>query len=303
MKKCILLTLLLCFLQNSFAQELDKVKLDNYFDVLEMNNKFMGSIAISQNGKIVYKKSVGFSDVENKIQADENTKYRIGSISKTFTSVITFKAIEENKLQLTQTIEKYFPTIKDADKITIEHLLRHRSGIHNYTNYDFLKWNTQPKTEEEMIKIISSIGSDFEPDSKAAYSNSNYILLTYILERSFNKSYRQLLTEYIIEPLRLKNTYLGSEIKIENKEAKSYKLVDSWKLEPETDISVVLGAGGIVSTPQDLVVFNNALFGGKLLKNESLEQMKSIKDNYGLGVMSLPFDNQLGYSQIGRAHV
>lgn len=260
----------------------------------------MGSVAVSQDGKIIYTKSIGFSDVEDNIKADENTKYRIGSISKTFTSVLVLKAVEDKKLDLNQTIDKYFPTIKNADKITVKHLLNHRSGIHNFTNdEDYLTWNTQPNTEKEMIAIITKAGNDFEPDSKAEYSNSNFVLLTYILEKSFKKSYDELLKEHITRPIGLINTYLGGKIKTSEKESKSYKYIDTWKVEPETDISIPLGAGGIVSTPSDLVKFSDALFGGKLLKKESLEIMKTIKDRYGIGLFQIPFYDKIGYGHTG----
>lgn len=286
--------------QICFAQDFDKGKLDNYFQTLETNKKFMGSVAVSQNGKIIYTKSVGFSDFENKIKANENTKYRIGSISKTFTSVLVLKALEENKLELNQTIKKFFPTIKNAEKITIKNLLNHRSGIHSFTdNKDYLTWNTQTKTEKEMINIITKAGIDFEPDSKAQYSNSNFVLLTYILEKTFKETYAVLLTKYITEPLGLSNTYLGSKINTKNNECNSYRFIENWKIETETDISIPLGAGGIVSTPNDLVKFSDALFGSKLLKKENLELMKTIKDNYGIGLFQIPFYDKIGYGNTG----
>src|SRR5690606_7222086 len=124
--------------------------------------------------KVIYTKAVGYSDVENKVKATNQSKYRIGSISKPFTAVMIFKAIEENKLELDQTIDKWFPTIKNAKNITVAHLLGHRSGIHSYTSgEDYLSWNTQAKTEEEMLEIIENGGSDFPPDSVTKYSNSN----------------------------------------------------------------------------------------------------------------------------------
>jgi D-alanyl-D-alanine carboxypeptidase len=190
MKKTLLTTALFVTLsQFGWAQtSFDKAKLDNYFQNLETNNKFMGSIAVSQDGKVIYTKSIGFADVENNQKANENTKYRIGSISKTFTTVMVMKAVEDKKLDLNQTIEKFFPTVPNANKITIKQLLGHRSGIHNFTNDDeYMTWYTQPKTEKEMVEIITKIGSDFEPDSKADYSNSNFVLLTYILEKTNNR--------------------------------------------------------------------------------------------------------------------
>lgn len=301
MKKAILTTaLFLTLCQIVFSQNLDKTKLDNYFNVLEQNNKFMGSVVVSKNGEIIYIKSIGFADVENKVKATENSKYRIGSISKSFTTVLILNAVEQNKLNTNQTIDKWFPKIKNAKKITVYHLLSHRSGIHNFTDdKDYLTWNTQPKTEKEMIEIIAKGGSDFNPDSKAEYSNSNFVLLTYILEKTFTKSYSDLLQEFIVKPIGLKNTYVFGKINPSNNECKSYSFSSSWKTETETDFTVPLGAGAITSTPSDLTKFADALFSGKLLTNESLEIMKTIKDGYGIGLFQIPFYKSLGYGHTG----
>lgn len=301
MKKAILTTALLLTLgQIGFSQNFDKTKLDNYFNSLEQNNKFMGSVAVSKNGEIIYTKSIGFADVENNVKATENSKYRIGSISKSFTTVLILKAVEQKKLSLNQTIDKWFPTIKNAKKITVNHLLSHRSGIHNFTDdKDYLTWNTQPKTEKEMIEIIAKGGSDFNPDSKAEYSNSNFVLLTYILEKTFTKSYSDLLQEFIVNPIGLKNTYVFGKINPSNNECKSYSFSGSWKAETETDFTIPLGAGAIISTPSDLTKFADALFSGKLLTNESLEIMKTIKDGYGIGLFQIPFYKSIGYGHTG----
>src|SRR5690606_17004633 len=302
MKKTLITTTLLLFLgQFGWAQtSFDKAKLDNYFQNLETNNKFMGSIAVSQDGKVIYTKSIGFADVENNQKANENTKYRIGSISKTFTTVMVMKAVEDKKLDLNQTIEKFFPTVPNANKITIKQLLGHRSGIHNFTNDDeYMTWYTQPKTEKEMVEIITKIGSDFEPDSKADYSNSNFVLLTYILEKTYKQSFADLLDKQIIKPLELKNTKFGGKINTTNNESKSYSYKGSWKEEPETDMSIPLGAGGIISSPSDLTKFSDALFGGKLLRAESLELMKTVVDGYGLGLFKIPFYDKTGFGHTG----
>lgn len=301
MKKIFLVILNLGILsQIVFSQSFDKVKLDNYFDALESNNKFMGSVAVSQNGEIIYSKSVGFSDYENKLKANENTRYGIGSISKTFTAVLVLKGVERKIIDLNQTIDKYFPAIKNSNKITIENLLYHRSGIHNFTDdEDYMTWNTQSKTEKEMVAIIASKGSDFEPDSKFQYTNSNYVLLSYILETSFQKTYADLLKEYITDPLQLTNTYFGERVSNSYKKCKSYRFSGTWELVPETAVSIPMGAGGIVTTSTDLVKFSNALFGGKLLNSESLEKMMTIKENIGIGLFKIPFYDKIGYGHTG----
>ena len=301
MTKKIAFTLLLgLLLSTSFAQNLDTVKLDSLFQILETKDKFMGSIAISENGKLLYTKSIGKDDLETNKHSSPLTKYRIGSISKMFTSCMVFKAVEERKINLNQTIEKYFPTIVNANKITISNLLNHRSGIHNFTDDEnYMSYHTEPKSEKQMIEIIAHNKSDFKPDSKADYSNSNYVLLSFILEKIYKKSYKELLTATIIKPLGLKNTYFGGKIAVQNNECFSYTFEDKWQKENETDMSIPMGAGAIVSNPTDLVVFIENLFANKIISQNSLEQMKAIKDNYGMGIFQIPFYEKQGFGHTG----
>lgn len=178
--------------------------------------------------------------------------------------------------------------------------MSHRSGIHNFTDdEDYSTWNTQPKSEKEMIEIIAKSGSDFVPDSKAEYSNSNFVLLTYILEKTFEKSFSGLLEEFIVKPIGLANTYVFGKINTSNNECKSYSFSGAWKLESETDFTIPLGAGAIISKTSDLTRFADALFGGKLLRTESLEIMKTIKEGYGLGLFQIPFYQSIGYGHTG----
>ena len=301
MNKKLLYTLLVSSIANfSLAQDFDKSKLDSYFTSLEQNSKFLGSIAVTENGKIIYTKSVGFSDVENKIKASNDTKYRIGSISKTITSVLVFKAAEEGKLNIDQTINKWFPDIKNSEKITIANLLNHRSGIHSFTsNEDYFSWNTQPKSEKEMIEIITKGGSDFLPNEKADYSNSNYVLLTFILEKTYKKSYPELITKYITKPLNLVNTKFADTINSINNEAKSYQFIGEWRLEKETHPSIPLGAGAIISTPIDIVKFSDALFNEKIINKNSLNKMMEVNQGYAYGLFQIPFYDKIGYGHTG----
>ncbi len=301
MKKTLILLLVSLISLVGFSQNIDKVALDTYFDVLSANNRFMGSVAISKGDKVIYSKTVGFVDVEQGLQANENSKYRIGSISKTFTAVLILKAIEENKLSLNQTIDEWFPTIDNANKITIEHLLYHRSGLHNHLDeFVHLNLHTKPITEEKMIEIIKESGSDFAPDTKMAYSNPNYILLTYVLEKIYNNPFSQILKDKITNPIGLKDTYLDKNINISNNEVNSYIFINKhWELAPELDVSQALGAGAITSTATDLVKFSNALFSGKLISEESLTKMQTLKDHYGMGLIQMPFYNKIGFGHTG----
>lgn len=283
-----------------YAQNIDTKNLDLYFETLANNQKFMGSVAISKDNKLVYKKAVGFKNMESKTVANVDTQYKIGSISKTFTAVLIFKAIEQKKLTLDAKLSSYFPTIKNAEKITIKNLLNHTSGIYSITNEeDYLSWNTRKLSEKEMVAKISSFESEFEPNAKNDYSNSNYILLSYILEKVYQKNYGEILENQITKPLQLKETYFGENLKMKSQVAQSYSFDKSWKLETDTDFSVPMGAGGIVSTPNDLVQFINALTSGKIITKESFAEMITFSNRYGLGIFEIPFENHKGVGHDG----
>ena len=254
--KIIVLTLLLGINLTSRAQSFDKQKMDILFSVIKKKDKGMGSVSIFHNGEEIYRKSYGYADLEKRIKNDSSTKFRIGSISKTFTATIIMKLAESKKLSLSTTLGNFYPQIKNADKITIAHLLQHRSGIANFTNVaDYMQWNTEKQTKEQVLNRIASGGVSFEPNEKFEYSNSNYVLLTFIAEDVTKKKFPELLQEIIIGPCGLKNTFVGSQIDTDNNEALSYIKLSEWKQEKETDMSIPLGAGAIVSTPFDLNTF------------------------------------------------
>ncbi|GAA0890954.1 serine hydrolase domain-containing protein [Fulvivirga kasyanovii] len=276
------------------------LKLDSLFDLLYENDKFMGSASIQHHGVNVYSKVIGFDDIELQKASGAKTKYRVGSISKMFTATLVFKAIEENKLNLDQTIEVYFPTIENSELITVGNLLNHRSGIHSFTKDSlFLAYRTQYKSPQEMVEIIAAYESDFIPDSKAAYSNSNYLLLSVMLEKIYNSTFKDLIEEKICLPLGLKDTYYGGKTNLNDNESSSYTYSTQWVKETETDMSIPLGAGAMVSTPDDLNRFMEALFGGRLVSKQSLAMMTTIQDTYGMGILLFDYGDRSAFGHGG----
>lgn len=287
-------------LSPAYSQSVNTAHLDSLFETLNANNKFMGTMALSADGKIIYSNAIGKADFESGKKLDIDTKFRIGSISKMFTAVLIMKAGEAKKLSLDQTIAQYFPGIENADKITIDNLLNHHSGIHNFTNDSgYLKYNTHVKTEEELLAIIQKGKSDFEPGSKGEYSNSNYVLLSFILEKIYKKNFANIFREKITKPMGLRDTYIGSTIDISRNESNSYRFGAIWKKETETDMSIPLGAGAVVSNAGDLLHFIEDLFAGKIISAESLEKMKTLDDGYGRGLFAVPFYDKTGYGHTG----
>jgi len=280
----------------------DKPKLDSFFAVMSTQDQNMGSIAIAENGKIVYQNVIGYSQINGKTKTPANlkTKYKVGSITKMFTAVMVFQLIEEGKLTLNTTLSKYYPQLPNAGKITIAEMLSHRSGLHNFTADSVYGsyWN-KPMPEADMVAIFAKQKPDFEPDTKAAYSNTNFVMLGQIIEKITGKSYREELNDRITSKIGLKDTFFATPSSAAENEANSYTYTGEWSQMEETAMSVPGAAGALVSTPADLVKFIDALFTNKLISPGNLEHMKTMRDNFGMAMFMMPFDDKTGYGHNG----
>ena len=298
------LFLLLMFgsLTQAGAQYFNTEKLDSLVAAVDQHNKLMGSLTISKKGKILYNKAWGYRTITEKEQLKTNseTKFRIGSISKMFTSVMILQLVEEGKLKLSTPLSDFFPNMPNAKDISIEQLLNHHSGLYNFTDSNYLSFHTQPKTHEEMLAMFEKQTPAFAPGTNAEYSNTNYVLLGYIIENITGETYAANLKKRITGKIGLKNTYYGSKPEAEKNEASSFSYNGKvWEEEAETHMSITGGAGSLVSTTSDLVKFAEALFSNKLIKRSSLDKMIDLKDRYGLGIFQFPFDEKYCYGHTG----
>ena len=284
------------------AQDFNKPKLDSLLNVLGENNKFMGGLSIMHDGKEVYQKSVGFAIISTKRKADFKTKYRIGSLTKTYTATLLMQFVEEGKLSLTDTLSMYFPEVQNANKITIDDMLRHRSGIFNITeSADFEVWVTKSRTREELLGLLKTNEAAFKPKENAGYSNTNYILISYILEDIAKEPFGKLLKDRIVKPLALKRTEFGHKIEPEKNEAfPYYRENETWNpIESLTDMQNPMGAGSLVSTPTEVAHFYNALFSGKLVSEISFQKMTDVSTGMGYGLGSGAFNGREGFGHSG----
>lgn len=322
MKK--LLLFVFAFSNLTFAQ--DKfTRMDSLLNYLNENNKFMGSLTIREGENVVFNKAYGFADVEKNIKADRLTRYKIGSISKTFTAVMVMQLIEEKKLTLQTKLNRFYPKIKNAEKISIYDLLHHRTGIVDLVNQDttFHKVIDKKHSKEDILKVITSYEPLFEPGSKYQYSNSNFFILGCIIEKLTKKSYAENLQNRIVKKAELgtyesktemtakgavtnkvfvPTTYYKEEAtNTANKESYSYYFDGTyWVKSLENHNSIPFASGGITSTTADLTKFIYALFDGKLVSQASLDQMKEIKEGYGKALIQFPFGERRFYGHGGR---
>ncbi|WP_374541825.1 serine hydrolase domain-containing protein, partial [Flavobacterium sp.] len=292
MKKLLLIfTLLTASL--SFSQDESIAKIDEFLNYLFENDKFMGSLVIRKGDTIVFKNAYGFYEANRGLRSNGNTKYKIGSVTKTFTATMIMQLVEAKKLRLETKISRFFPKIAMANYISVNDLLQQRSGIMDYVNADetFKEKLITGESREDLLERIADYEAIFEPGTKHMYSNTNYYLLGCIIENITKKSYAENLKELIVDKIGLKNTYYSTE-KTDVSKRESYSYLyngTNWEQFPEWDNSIAFASGGITSTPDDMTLFISSLFEGKLVSKSSVDQMKKIKDGYGMGLMQFPF--------------
>ena len=292
--------LVLLWSVGGYAQTLDTAKLDQLFDRLLEKNKGMGGLTVARDAQVIYSRSFGYSVIDDtqKKPLTADTKYRIASITKTYTAVMIFQLVEEGRLKLSDTLDKFFPQIPNASRITIAQILHHRSGIPDIEPDG--AFGRRPRTRDEIVARIAQGKPNFEPDTRHRYSNTGYILLGFMVEKVDGKSYADALRDRITSRLGLENTYAGTgNTNADRNESLSYRYLGGWREAEELDFSVVAGAGGIVSTTADMTTFIKGLFDLKLVSKDNLTRMTTMRDGEGMGLEVHSFAGRTCYGHTG----
>lgn len=275
------------------AQGLDeaamKARLDQVASSYAANNAFMGTVLVADGDRILLNKGYGMANLEWEIPNAPGVKFRIGSMTKQFTATLILLLQEDGKLNILDLVSKYLPAMPKAwEKITLANLLGHTSGIPEVLQTKgFFEWWMSPHTPQEEVALVRDKPLDFDPGSKFAYSNSNFVALGLVIEKVSGKKYGDLLRERILDPLGMKDTGLDMDGLILPKRAEGYiPGKDGFVAASGPSMSVLWAAGSMYSTTGDLLKWEHGLFGGKVLSANSLRLMTTPgKGNYGLGLV------------------
>ena len=209
----------------------------------------------------------GWKDRENKIPADPKALFKIASISKLYVAVATTKLIHDKRLDLDKTLAGYFPElvgrIENADKITLRLMVQHRSGIPNFTDYPGF-WENPPESNKERLELILDLPANFEPDEAYEYSNTNYLLLSELINKVVGYSHHQYIKEEILIPLGLNKTFSSiSEVDLDDVMSGYYV---GFEQDIKTNDYGLDGYGSMLATAKDVGVFLRALNDGSVFK-------------------------------------
>jgi CubicO group peptidase (beta-lactamase class C family) len=250
-------------------------------------NRFSGAVLIASQGTPLVAKGYGYASVEWQIPNTTTTKFRIGSITKQFTSMLVMQLRERGRIKLEDSVCLYVSPCPDAWKgVTIHHLLTHTSGIPSYSGMaSWRETNMVPKTIEQMLAIFRDLPLAWVPGEKYAYNNSGYFLLGVVIEKASGKKYERALQDMILTPLGLTDTGYDWSRTIIPRRASGYSgKGDTLQNVAALDMQQPYAAGSLYSTVDDLLKWDQALYTDTLLPAAARQLMWTpFKDNYAYG--------------------
>jgi len=235
---------------------------------------FSGVVLVSKGNGVVYQEAFGLADRALKVPNTVQSKFHIASLSKPITAVAILRLVEQGKLSLDDHLSKFVPDFPGSDQITIEELLTHYSGLADASaDPDYNNWSRFPQTPVALVERAKRKSPESKPGTHYFYSNSNYHILAFIIEKQSGQSYGESLAEEIFQPLGMSDTaHQATDSAIIQNLVHGYNPAGAADFEnaPYLDWTSKTGNGSLYSTAEDLLRFHRALQDGKLLKPETL---------------------------------
>ncbi len=278
--------LLSCTVLQAQANDLESWT-NAYLKDLPPAQHFRGNILVERDGQVLLEKSYGLADESWKVPNDQDSRFEIASLTKQFTAVAILQLAEAGKLSVDDHVSKYYAQSPAAwQAITIQELLTHTSGLPNNKLEDFTKGIAVPYTPEELIQTFRNRPLVASPGTKWAYTNTEYYLLAYIIEKLSGESYGAYLSDHIFKPLGMTHSGFVPTLTIVPKMTEGYTRENgTLRHRDYFDRSLEIGAGGIYTTTGDLLLWNHALNAPGFLNAYSLREMFTAHPpgNYGFG--------------------
>jgi CubicO group peptidase (beta-lactamase class C family) len=292
----------------AFAQKSKIALINDFVEAKGKHHNFNGNVLVAEKGRIIYRKSVGYSDLKTRQPLSERSVFNLASISKQFTAAAVMLCVERGLLSLDEGLSKYFPEIP-YEGVTVRQMLTHTSGLPEQNELMYKHWNSDaPVTNKDMVEYLIKYkpAIAFKPGEDFKYCNTNYSLLAMIVEKVSGRTFQDFVAGNIFVPLGMKQTrFLNpvvgnyrtiphqTENYIFDAEKKQFlppQEIPQWK--KAVPLTGLVGAGNIHSTTSDLLKWQESLKTAKILKRESIARMESPQvrasvdgsDAYGYGL-------------------
>jgi len=254
-------------------------KLDSLLHQINKRHDFHGSLLVAKNGKILYNNHIGYSDFKKKEPLNDASVFQLASVSKQFTAAAIMLLYERNQIQLTDTVNKYFPDFP-YENVSIKNLLNHTAGLPRYFWVAEHEWQqVKAPTNSEMMVLLESSKAQryFKPGRNFDYSNTGYFVLASIVEKVSGTSFSAFVKKNIFDPLEMKDSFVYSSENdhIKKNQLEGYRLYRGWRhLKINSTVNdAIVGDKNVYATSKDLLKWTLGLNNGKLLSKASLDLM------------------------------
>lgn len=293
--------------QTKPAAPLNTTRMEQIIQAHVADKSFMGAVLVARSDQVVLSKAYGSADLEWNVPNIPGGKFRLGSVAKQFTAAAILLLEERGKLSVNDPVKKHLPDSPPAwDAVTLHHLLTHTSGISNLTDLgkfpDYYAKLPLKTTPAETIARFKDRPLDFAPGERMSYSNSGYIVLGAVIEKITGLPYAQFMQENVFTPLGMKDTGYDTADRVLPQRVRGYQAEpDGTIINPAfIHMSIPFSAGGFYSTTADMLRWQLALTGGKLLKPDTFTKMSTpFKGEYAYGLNVRPLAGHTTYSHGG----
>ena len=290
---CLMLPASACA-QQTHAGSAAARRIDHIMQDRNSAGEFNGTVLVARRGEVIYARGFGLANREWSVPNDLQTKFEIGSMTKQFTAMLILQFVNDGKVRLDGHVSEYLPyyRLDTGKRITISELLSHTSGVPDFTDISGFLDGPASRVRYSVREFAQKYCSgelQFEPGTKFVYSNSGYFLLGAILEEVSGASYEELLEDRIFKPLGMKNSgYAHSETVIPRRAAGYERSPAGLQNARYYDMSIPFAAGALYSTVEDLFLWDQALYGERLLPAGLRDLLfKPNLENYGYGWVML----------------
>ena len=271
---------------NAQTFDVSNVQLEKIIEPYVKSHMFSGAILVAEEGDVILEKAYGMADIENSIANDVETRFQLGSMTKSFTATLILQLVQQGQLDLNVPISRYLPKLATdkSSKITIHHLLGNTSGLPNYFQIEGWtegRFNVEI-SDDDFIQEIEKLDLLFEPGQRYFYSNAAYFLLGQIIEKVIGKSYAEVLEEQIFSVMLMDNSGAATRNDMIEKRAEGYILSSSggFKKQKNFNMDVFKAAGNVYSTVDNIYRWDQALYSDELLSEASRALMFDPKNRY-----------------------
>jgi len=260
----------------SFSQaQTFEVKVDSLLSqIFKDKNGPGGVFMVAKNGKPVYQKAFGNANIELDVKMAPQNVFQLGSMTKQFTAIAILMLVEQGKMDLQKPISTYIPDYPIGDKITVHHLLTHTSGIKDFTKMKSLNQIAQQNlSPKQMVDFFKNEPVDFSSGEKFEYNNSGYVILGYLIELVSGDTYENYINKNIFQKIGMKHSRYASDAAIIKNRAYGYQQkTTGYVNKTAISFSIPFSSGALMSTVDDMLLWQNALNKEVLLKPETIKK-------------------------------